>query len=85
MRLAVFLTVASEWARALAGPIVLMTGSGALLLVVWRAGIDRLWLLGIIGAVGVGFGTGWAGLVATTHSRRQQAKRHASEGEGEPL
>lgn len=85
MRLAALLAAASEWARALAAPFVLLAGSVVLLLVVWRAGIDRLWLLGILAAVGAGLGIGWTGLVATTHTGRQQTKRRHTDGEGEPL
>lgn len=85
MRLAVLLAAASEWARALAGPLVLLAGSAVLLLVVWRVGIDRLWPLAILSAIVLGLAVGWAGLVATTHTRRQQAKRRQSDGEGEPL
>ncbi|MEU6246061.1 hypothetical protein [Glycomyces sp. NPDC047010] len=84
MRFAMLLAAAGEWARALAGPLVLLTAGAGLLWLSWRVGIDRLWPVALLGALGLGLGLGGIALVIAAHPRRQAAKRRR-DGEAEPL
>lgn len=82
MRLAALITATCAWLRALAGPLTLL-GAGAIAFAACAsAGIDRLWPLALLAALGVGLAIGWAGLIATSKGRNPNRPRGDGEAEG---
>lgn len=82
MFLARVVAAASAWGHALTGPLLLFSGSAALLLVVWRLGEDRWWPVVIAGAVLLGLALGWGVWAAKAHCRMRTDR--SADGEGEP-